>query len=199
MVYAFTTEGLVAITEGGVSQSLSAPYLEKTFRAVRDAALAEDWKSTIDSGEGWFLNAIDGEQWLLLGVPSAYTGDDAEYVYVFDLRTGAWTRWAFDALGVSCAAALAGRVYFGGADSGGAGVLVRSRQESEESPNADDDVDVSISSRGTAQTDEKTQGVLWPLTLTGAGSTDGQVGQWAVGDNGSKGIVTGKRQRHHLH
>lgn len=190
--FAFTDEGLVAVTEGGVSESLSAPALEKVLRLVREKAQAEEWKTTATSGEGWFLEAIDGEQWLLMGIPAAYTDDGAEYVYCFDLRTSAWSRWSFDDIEPACAARLGSRFYIGGGTAAGAGTYARARQDDDESPHADDDFDVSISSAGPAVSvtlPDGSTGTTHALTLTGTGSTDGQIGQWCVGDNGSKGIV----------
>ena len=184
VVYAFTDDGLVAVTEGGVSESLSADALEKEFRLIKQNFQAEDWVGSIDAGEGLWLAAIEGEGWLLLGVPQTYTADSSQYVYCFDTKTRAWTRWT-TAVEAACAGRLGARFYIGGASSGN-GVVHRARQDDDESPHGDDDFTQTLSSRGSATTTD--DGISWALTL--ASATNVAAGQWVSGDNGSKGIVT---------
>jgi hypothetical protein len=105
-VACWTNRGVLIISDGGV-QEIGAPIASVLREKAADIMA---WPDEITGGV--FLIAWESEETLLLGVPAAPVDGYAEYVYCYNARTGAWTRWTHrDA--ITCAAVDGATLYFG--------------------------------------------------------------------------------------
>lgn len=181
-VFAWTDAGVVMLSEGGVAANLSAPAIEPDLRAIQITLQATTDPAT-GSCYGAFLRYQDGEERLLLGVPSSAASASAASVYQYDMRTQAWTRWT-SGRQYSDAATIGGRILFAGLDASVTGEVWRETLASDEAPFADDAVTDAIVSASTAA------GVS-TVELAGV-ATDWPVGTWCYQPNplgGARGVV----------
>ncbi|MGA0312661.1 MAG: hypothetical protein ACO3N4_06275 [Ilumatobacteraceae bacterium] len=186
-VFAWTDAGVVMLGEGGVEANLSAPAIEPDLRDIQ-VALQATSDPAAGSTLGCFLAYQDGEERLLLGVPAAVGDDEAGSdevgsVYVYDMRTQAWTRWTWETYEISAATSIGGRVLFVGLDGNGDGEAWRETLASDEAPHADITYTVSflvISSQTSSA-----------VTVTLASPVP-PVGSWIYqASSATRGVVTG--------
>ena len=91
-VWAWTSNGIVAISEAG-AQRMSEPAI--------GVALADSQENIITLGlsappGGCWITGCINQECVLVGVPSSTSSGSsasAEYVYVYEGKTGAWVRW----------------------------------------------------------------------------------------------------------
>lgn len=154
-VFAWTDAGVVMLSEGGIAANLSAPAIEPDLRDIQVALQATSDPAS-GSTLGCFLSYQDGEERLLLGVPAAVGDDMVDSVYVYDMRTQAWTRWTTGDREYSASTTIAGRVLFAGQTDAAEGDVWRETLASDEAPHADDTIDLSPGSLTiVSQTDDE--------------------------------------------
>jgi hypothetical protein len=104
-VACWTNRGVLVISDG-VVQELGAPIAAVLREKAADIMAYDAVRG------GVFLVAWEAKESLLLGVPAAPGDGYAEYIYCYNARTGAWTRWTHrDA--IVCAAVDGETLYFG--------------------------------------------------------------------------------------
>lgn len=88
-VWAWTSAGIVAMTEAGVER-MSEPSIREAIEAQQENVAANP---TVG---GAFVTGCISQNCVLVGIPAANaTGANAqaEYVYVYETNSGAWVRW----------------------------------------------------------------------------------------------------------
>jgi hypothetical protein len=108
-LYALTTQGVVAISDGGV-RTVSRPIESTLLSRATPAMLSALSAATVGMG-------YDSERLYVLWLPTTAGDTAAREAYVYNAATGTWTRWDF---GVSAAVLDPSddRLYFGGASAG---------------------------------------------------------------------------------
>lgn len=181
-VFAWTDAGVVMLGEGGVEANLSAPAIEPDLRDIQ-VALQATSDPAAGSTLGCFLAYQDGEERLLLGVPAAVGDDEAGSVYVYDMRTQAWTRWTWETYEISAATSIGGRVLFVGLDGNGDGEAWRETLASDEAPHSD--VTYAVSFGGISTQNPVTVRVTSASPVPPVGSWIYQIA------TATRGVVTG--------
>ncbi len=91
-VWAWTSNGVVAISEAG-AQRMSEPAIGSALEASQENIITLGMSAPPG---GCFIAGCTNQECVLVGVPSSTaTGANAtaEYVYVYEGKTGAWVRW----------------------------------------------------------------------------------------------------------
>lgn len=135
-VFAWTDSGVVQIGEAGVEANLSSPAIEPDLRSIQ-VSLQSTADPISGASGGCFLAYHDGEEQILLGVPTA-VGSTLLAVYVYDMRTQAWTRWTWEDRQIESAVSDNGRIVFVGINnSSGNGDAFDETLASDEAPYSD--------------------------------------------------------------
>ena len=91
-VWAWTSNGIVALSEAG-TQRMSEPAIGSALEASQENIITLGLSAPPG---GCFIAGCTNQECVLVGVPSsAATGANAtaEYIYVYEGKTGAWVRW----------------------------------------------------------------------------------------------------------
>lgn len=115
-VWAWTTSGVVALSDGG-TQRVSDPSIANLLEAAQSYVLTQGRAGTYVSGV--FMGAAQQESVLMLGVPDPDDEEEtpaAQYVYVLEAKTGAWVRWSSSHAWHS-AGEYAGSIVIGGVEA----------------------------------------------------------------------------------
>ncbi len=164
-VYAWTDQGVVRVGTSGVGENLSAAQLE-VWLGELERALPE----VATPGAGAFLTADRGAGVIYFGAPASAASDDtSEWVYVFDVKTQAWTRWS---LAATDAALVDGRLHVA-TDESSTMTLRRARLSTDDYPHHDDSFSFTLDSVSVAS------GVATLANVVVSGSTP-TVGDWVV-------------------
>jgi hypothetical protein len=91
-VWAWTSNGVVAISEAG-AQRMSEPSIGVALQDSQDNIITLGVSAPPG---GCFITGCINQECVLVGVPSSTSSGSsasAEYVYVYEGKTGAWVRW----------------------------------------------------------------------------------------------------------
>ena len=118
MVWAWTTSGIVGISDGGI-QRVSDPSISSLIEDSQSNVLTHARAVTPVYLGGCFIGACQSESILMVGVPAAdatTTTAPAEYIYALETKTGAWVRWQHSSASYSwtAAGAFGGKMLLGG-------------------------------------------------------------------------------------
>jgi hypothetical protein len=173
-VWAWTTRGVVAITEAG-PEFMSEPSIREAIEASQANVAANP---TVG---GAFITGCDTQGCVLVGVPAANASGAsaaAEYVYCYESNTGAWVRWA----------PLTNVEWRGGVEHDGLITLVGDTN----STMTQDDDRTDAESAVTVTLAEATQATVGALGATGVGHriTQGATVAWLTESLGSAAYTT---------
>jgi hypothetical protein len=112
-IYAWTTAGLVRITDHGGVEQVSANLIGSELRDVEMALAAYP-----ASSYGAFLCASEVDNEVYFGVPADSAADHSEYIYVWNEKTRTFCRWAKEA---QCGTfdSVTGKIHFAAYGTGG--------------------------------------------------------------------------------